>query len=534
MEEMKITILVRHLRETWYMQVKNKNISIDLKQKIYEAYNEKCKNQSKNKFCEYLKGFWIWKTSTKEIIKIWDKNYPKSLEFSFWEKYEKNNYKERYKNTNRTKKTATLTEKQTKYIIELRDNEPNKWYKLFENGLFIPENKENYEEIFWKEAILSKRTFYDIIKENNLPHRITKRQKIWLLAQHKKNNTLETYLWEMHHIYCWYKALHRWQVDIKYLTDIPNYVTLWLFDIYLYEITFRDYKTWLTICYFWDDKSKSSVLIAFEIFKKMMFNIWVNFKDITFQFDWWAEFSNIRINDIKWALIEMIERDFWWYNLINRKEQNWHVETFHRRIEEDLFDTKYISNLKEKINNKEITKQELRGEILKLLNKYILNFNNYWYSSYKPRYAVFWKKSPIMIAKEDWKKEIEQWTININFLEKYAWAYDITRAYSLVRIQDYSNIVNAKMMILENKFDFAVNSIRLISDNYLSQFYEFLNPDFQFNKSGRIWNGTIDVLLYLLLPFYFSLFGLKNMIRYLTDQHQLYKQKLCCFYVLNQ
>jgi hypothetical protein len=48
------------------------------------------------------------------------------LEFSFWEKYEKNNYKERYKNTNRTKKTATLTEKQTKYIIELRDNEPNK------------------------------------------------------------------------------------------------------------------------------------------------------------------------------------------------------------------------------------------------------------------------------------------------------------------------------------------------------------------------------------------------------------------------
>ena len=30
------------------MQVKKKNISIELKQKIYEAYSEKCKNQSKN------------------------------------------------------------------------------------------------------------------------------------------------------------------------------------------------------------------------------------------------------------------------------------------------------------------------------------------------------------------------------------------------------------------------------------------------------------------------------------------------------
>jgi hypothetical protein len=39
------------------MQVKKKNISIELKQKIYEAYSEKYKNQSKNKFCDYLKEF---------------------------------------------------------------------------------------------------------------------------------------------------------------------------------------------------------------------------------------------------------------------------------------------------------------------------------------------------------------------------------------------------------------------------------------------------------------------------------------------
>ena len=122
-----------------------------------------------------------------------------------------------------------------------------------------------------------------MIKYNNLPHRITKRKKVWLLAQHKKDNNLETYLAEMHHIYVWYKALHKWQVDIKYLTDIPNYVKLWLFDIYLYEITFRDYKTGLTICYFDDDRSKTSILLAFEMFEKLMLNIWVNLINIGIQ-----------------------------------------------------------------------------------------------------------------------------------------------------------------------------------------------------------------------------------------------------------
>jgi predicted nuclease of restriction endonuclease-like (RecB) superfamily len=72
-----------------------------------------------------------------------------------------------------------------------------------------------------------------------------------------------------------------------------------------------------------------------------------------------------------------------------KKEQNWHVESFHRRIEEDLFDTKAISNLKQKVKDWIIDKTQLKKEILKLLNNYVLNFNNYWYSSYKPRYELF-------------------------------------------------------------------------------------------------------------------------------------------------
>jgi len=187
----------------------------------------------------------------------------------------------------------------------------------------------------------------------------------------------------------------------------------------------------------------------------------------------------------------MIEKKYKWYKLINRKEQNGHVETFHRRIEEDLFDTKAISKLKEKVNNKKLHKSELKKEILKLLNKYILNFNKYWYSSYKPRYEVFQKKSPLEIAKEDWKEEIENWKINIEFLEKYAGAYDVSRAYTLTRTSDYSNLVNSIILLKENKFDLAVKSYTIISNNYLSQFYEFIDNTLD-NQSGLIWNGTID------------------------------------------
>ena len=494
MEEMKITKLANYLKETGYVNIKNRNLSLELKQKIYESYYEKKKGMSKNQFCSYLKPFWVSKTTIKEIIKVWDKHKPKSLSYDFWQNYERNNYKQRYKNTSRTKNIDKLTKEQENYLIQLRENEPNKWYKLFNNGLFIPENKEEFEKIFlepwnfWTDFEVSKRLFYDVIEKNKLSHRITKTQKIWLLAQHKKDNTLETYVAQMHHIYAWYKALHKWQLDIKYLTDIPNYVKLWLFDIYLYEITFRDYKSWLTICYYWDDRSKSSVLIALEMFKKLMISIWVNLKDIYFQFDWWAEFSNLRINNVKWVIIEMIEKEFWWYVLINKKEQNWHVESFHRRIEEDLLDTKYISNLKDKVKAWIIDKINLKKEILKLLNKYILNFNNYWYSSYKPRYELFWKKSPMKIIKEDWKEDIETNNFDIWILEKIAWAYDVTKAYNLTRISDYSSIIMANILLQQEKFDLAKNFITLISDNYLKEFYEFLD----YNKSGRIWNETID------------------------------------------
>lgn len=92
--------------------------------------------------------------------------------------------------------------------------------------------------------------------------------------------------------------------------------------------------------------------------------------------------------------------------------------------------------------------------------------------------------------KEDWKKETEKWKVNIEFLENYMGAYDLSKAYNLLRIHDYSHIVFSAILIKENKFDLVADSLKMLPDNYLylQEFYDFLH----FPKTGRIWNETIE------------------------------------------
>jgi hypothetical protein len=51
-----------------------------------------------------------------------------------------------------------------------------------------------------------------------------------------------------------------------------------------------------------------------------------------------------------------------------------------------------------------------------------------------------------------------------------------------MRIHDYSGIINSSILLKENKFDLASKEIKLLNNNYLDQFYEFLDSD----KSGPI------------------------------------------------
>jgi len=47
MQEMKISRLVKYLKETWFKHIKNTNIDIGIKYKIYESYAEKTSTMSK-------------------------------------------------------------------------------------------------------------------------------------------------------------------------------------------------------------------------------------------------------------------------------------------------------------------------------------------------------------------------------------------------------------------------------------------------------------------------------------------------------
>jgi len=58
MQEMKISKLVEYLKETWFKHIRNTNIDIGIKLKIYEAYAERIKTMSINKLCWYLTSFW--------------------------------------------------------------------------------------------------------------------------------------------------------------------------------------------------------------------------------------------------------------------------------------------------------------------------------------------------------------------------------------------------------------------------------------------------------------------------------------------
>ena len=104
----------------------------------------------------------------------------------------------------------------------------------------IPKKFDKYKAVFW-DKIISYRQFYAIIHYLKLPKALTRRQKLWLLQ--RKKWLFKAYIAKMKYTYSSFKAFHHWQLDIKYLTDIPNYVVLWLDRIYLYQITFRDYKT---------------------------------------------------------------------------------------------------------------------------------------------------------------------------------------------------------------------------------------------------------------------------------------------------
>jgi len=444
--DMKITRLVDSLRKESFKHKRCKRIEDRIKQKIYEAWTEKTKSMSKRRFWSYLEEFWIERSTMRKILTEWEKLKTKGEDITDREVRKVNrwkNYKNRYIEVNKEKKIEELNENQIWYIVSLRIENPNMWYKRLYTKLFIPEEKIEYEKVFWEKKLISKRLFYEILKASGLPRRITKWQKRSMIQRIKDKWDYEQYISKMKAVYGSFKALHKWQVDIKYLIDIPNMIPLlWLW--YLYQLTFRDYKTGMVLVFYgiWRDQSRT--VIATETFAKMLEQIGIDVKKVVLQFDWGAEFSTLKVNGVEGTYLEYVKKRLWGYKIINKKEENGHVESFHRMCEEEFFDSKFVKDLGMKITpemwlryNKHLT-DPIKEELLKELHKYIQNHNKYWYSSYWPRYAMFRKRSPIAIAKDD------RWdTLRYDILEQFMWAYDIDRAFTMKRKSEYPLLINS-------------------------------------------------------------------------------------------
>jgi hypothetical protein len=271
------------------------------------------------------------------------------------------------------------------------------------------------------------------LTENGSAKHITKRQKrTWISERYKKYWGLKKYCDHMKYIYWSEKALHRWQVDIKYLIDIPNMLESWMAHIYPYQITFRDFKSWAVILFFGHGRDRARVTIATQVFGGILEQCWVNLKDVLLQYDWWAEFSNIRINGIEGSYIEYVKEKFKGFKIINRKEENGHVEAYHRICEDDFMDTKEaIDGLKW------LQKAEKKQAFLVKTHEYVKNHNEYWFSSYAPRHSMFKKKSPNQIIVDDWWNSINQ-----HVLKTYFGAYDVDAPFNLPSKNWYKTLIN--------------------------------------------------------------------------------------------
>ena len=466
---MKISKLVKYFKTIGFMHKPHHNIPSDIKLLIREAYSEKSSSMSLNKFSSYLKPFNISTSTVKSIIKIWE-FISNPLSASCWDNYSKSNYSKRYSNSSRKPKILSFSQQQLDFIKQLRQNNPSMGYKSFRNLLLIPDIYSKYFQLFWNQ-ILSYRQFYSIINQLNLPKAQTKRQKINLIRKLKNSHSLDGYLSKMKFSYTSFKALHHWQVDIKYLSDIPNYIQLWLNNIYLYQITFRDFRSWLSLVFYWNNRDKSRVYLAFLVFEFLLKLVWVDPKQVSVQMDWWAEFSNIKINWTKWQLIEYIESHFKWFSIIHQKEQNWHVEAFHNIIEKHFFDTKQVSGLKSTIKSKKD-----KSIILPMISKYIQQFNKYWYSSYLPRYHTFGMKSPLQIVKESlWD------SVRLDLIEKYFTAYDVDCVFNMNRMYEYITLLSCVIYyneeFVENQDNFTILNASFADFDYFSSLF----------STGQIW-----------------------------------------------
>jgi transposase len=137
------------------------------------------------------------------------------------------------------------------------------------------------------------------------------------------------------------RVIEKLQVDVKYLTDIPNLLMgIKFYNFPKFQITCRDYKsgdTFIPYSYS-NDSTNAAIFVAYVIY--ILISAGINIKKIHFQFDNGSEFRNT-LKKYGLSLVEEILTKHgikWKFNPPASPKYNSDVESFHGTIERELYD----------------------------------------------------------------------------------------------------------------------------------------------------------------------------------------------------
>jgi transposase len=211
----------------------------------------------------------------------------------------------------------------------LGQKHPNKLSKRTENRIIRYREKTQLGAYFIKDALslkCSEKTIHKKIKQHGLV--VKPKTK----AKKKK---------DMSEMRASIAALERIQIDVKYLTDIPKYYKNWYFNGFpKYQITARDYKSgWTVVGYsMTNDSTNVGIFVAYVLMTLKCAG--VDISKVTFQSDNGSEFRSSSTTG-KLSLYEEIltlANVNFRFIPVRRPTFNSDVESFHGRIEKELYD----------------------------------------------------------------------------------------------------------------------------------------------------------------------------------------------------
>ena len=162
--------------------------------------------------------------------------------------------------------------------------------------------------------------------------------------KHRRKNDLR-------HIKAAYKPFTRFQMDVKYLNDIPHY---WPFMQFLslprFQYTVRELSVGAQFLTYADDLSKTYAILTVKRLLEHLEKYGVDLTEVVIQSDNGSEFDGGHINDNSKGFVSAIEKDFpsrHVYIPPGCSNANADVETVHATIEPEFFDLEKFHSRKD-------------------------------------------------------------------------------------------------------------------------------------------------------------------------------------------